>query len=654
MSTLTVTQPDQLSIRTSFWSAQTWTSMLPSQKDNAPTGPQVATSSPTPRLNYFISRSNGNIVPLIPADELPYKVRLFGVQRVMRMEETHGMNHVGTHPITGQSFKLESDILHTSADATISERRNVVAPKQLFVESDRSPSTPNRGQVPSRQQPASATAVSWRSANDTPSPKPLITAGDTVTPNSPSLIHTPQTTLKTTRTFTSSPSSSSSEPGDKVYCTHWIRHGECDYMQQGCRYKHEMPDKETLASIGFRVEPRWWQEKKAVRLGQSARPTVGPAMKPSEWLNKRKSSTGSLSGDDSVRGCDFESEPQSGSVEDPVLTAGNRRRILKPRTTRGPNAASEEGGSLAVIQPAKTSWSFNNIDTPTSAPPKTKGAEDPAPPLSPGSDLINLDPVSPTIASPCATHTTTDRDDALQLRFLTSRVPSLAEPSSKQPTKPTRKVFVPAGESMDFHIADARKHAKFQEKPDRKNQRRKSTDKPKGQTKKDTARRSSIAPEPLVVRKRADVKTGLLASKHAPQPDTANVSKHADVKTGLPASKHAPPQPDTANVPKRANGQSGLLASKHASGPDTAKEAESSRAADTSSTAKSKPPPSRPKSKGRNKSPEATRQGQKQASKSACRPRRATPKRSQAYGSGYPPRGDVYIQKAPPVPEEID
>lgn len=51
----------------------------------------------------------------------------------------------------------------------------------------------------------------------------------------------------------------------KEYCTYWIRHGECDYMQQGCRYKHEMPDIMTLRSIGFRNVPEWHKEKMRMR-----------------------------------------------------------------------------------------------------------------------------------------------------------------------------------------------------------------------------------------------------------------------------------------------------------------------------------------------------------------------------------------------------
>lgn len=119
--------------------------MLPSQKYSPSTGPRAATPSPPPRLKYFISRSNGKIVPLIPADELPYKVRLFEVPRVMRMEQTEGMTHVGMHPTTGQCFKLESDVLHSPADATILERRTMDAPKQLSIAPNARPSTPNRG-----------------------------------------------------------------------------------------------------------------------------------------------------------------------------------------------------------------------------------------------------------------------------------------------------------------------------------------------------------------------------------------------------------------------------------------------------------------------------------------------------------------------------
>lgn len=60
--------------------------------------------------------------------------------------------------------------------------------------------------------------------------------------------------------------------GKKIYCTHWIRWGECDYTQQGCRYKHEMPDEPTLNSIGIRTFPKWYRDVNAPKKGWTERP----------------------------------------------------------------------------------------------------------------------------------------------------------------------------------------------------------------------------------------------------------------------------------------------------------------------------------------------------------------------------------------------
>ncbi|MCJ1250422.1 mucin 7, secreted [Trapelia coarctata] len=56
----------------------------------------------------------------------------------------------------------------------------------------------------------------------------------------------------------------------KIYCSHWVRTGECDFMQQGCIFQHVMPDLETLASLGFRHYPRWYRENALMEAG----PTV--------------------------------------------------------------------------------------------------------------------------------------------------------------------------------------------------------------------------------------------------------------------------------------------------------------------------------------------------------------------------------------------
>ncbi|KAF1957138.1 hypothetical protein CC80DRAFT_535069 [Byssothecium circinans] len=63
------------------------------------------------------------------------------------------------------------------------------------------------------------------------------------------------------------PSGVEPDPSKKEYCTYWIRHGECDYMAQGCKYKHEMPPIDVLRKLGFRETPKWIKERKALDSG---------------------------------------------------------------------------------------------------------------------------------------------------------------------------------------------------------------------------------------------------------------------------------------------------------------------------------------------------------------------------------------------------
>jgi len=51
-------------------------------------------------------------------------------------------------------------------------------------------------------------------------------------------------------------------PGKKVFCSHWMSTGECDYAQQGCIYKHQMPlDIEMLNHLGYQDIPKWYRER---------------------------------------------------------------------------------------------------------------------------------------------------------------------------------------------------------------------------------------------------------------------------------------------------------------------------------------------------------------------------------------------------------
>lgn len=60
------------------------------------------------------------------------------------------------------------------------------------------------------------------------------------------------------------PSGIEPDPSKKVYCTHWIKTGECNWEAVGCRFKHEIPGKlADLKALGFRVWPKWWKEEQA-------------------------------------------------------------------------------------------------------------------------------------------------------------------------------------------------------------------------------------------------------------------------------------------------------------------------------------------------------------------------------------------------------
>lgn len=50
---------------------------------------------------------------------------------------------------------------------------------------------------------------------------------------------------------------------DREYCTFWLRMGRCNYEHTplGCKYKHEVPDQNTLRAMGIQWVPNWLREK---------------------------------------------------------------------------------------------------------------------------------------------------------------------------------------------------------------------------------------------------------------------------------------------------------------------------------------------------------------------------------------------------------
>ena len=169
-----------------------------------------------PQPRYCIRRNNDCYVPLIPVDELPSNICLEGISIHITHAETInlGMQFCGDQPAhNGSHYGVQVfENGHATGDKT-------------FDSSSGALNTPQESSIPIKQECIDAN-ISMASGSQPDSKK----------------------------------SSMFDMRGVKQYCTHWIRTGNCDYMQEGCKYKHEVPDESTLREIGIRTYPRWLRE----------------------------------------------------------------------------------------------------------------------------------------------------------------------------------------------------------------------------------------------------------------------------------------------------------------------------------------------------------------------------------------------------------
>ena len=217
------------------------------------------------RPQFFLCRPQTNtIVPLIALDELPPTITIRGVPRALDLKDLTGMTGVGpveprhrTHivempnestasraPKTGGGLGLSDSIFATS-DCTLGQSTNpniFPQPPKAYGILEQMPShitSPVTGnQVPVSSFTSPPTFDRPLRIDRNPGPNPLPPWQDS----------------------TSVPMRVA--PGVKEYCSYWLRCGECDYAQQGCLYKHEMPlNRDVLERLGHRDIPKWYREK---------------------------------------------------------------------------------------------------------------------------------------------------------------------------------------------------------------------------------------------------------------------------------------------------------------------------------------------------------------------------------------------------------
>ncbi|KAL6721373.1 hypothetical protein ACLMJK_000476 [Lecanora helva] len=188
-----------------------------------------------PQPYFWIRRNGDTFVPLIPVDELPPWVALRGISATRNWEDLcrGEMKFLGDH----------SD--HNGDHYTVDVFRAYAADYEAGQDS--ASDTGSASATPTAKVDASGSNIDQIQANID---KITSSQGDG-----------PKATQQNTQGESSQWPGTAGTLGKKVYCTYWIRTGNCNYMQEGCKYKHEIPpDDDTRLAIGVRTYPTWPRE----------------------------------------------------------------------------------------------------------------------------------------------------------------------------------------------------------------------------------------------------------------------------------------------------------------------------------------------------------------------------------------------------------
>ncbi|KAJ5564738.1 hypothetical protein N7513_000980 [Penicillium frequentans] len=196
---------------------------------------------------FICARPEGNFTPLVPLDEFPPNISIRGVSRILTPAQTQGMTSCGMARARTEPWAFEgASTLAPSSKNDLTELKSAL----IKMIGDNSLPTHYRDLI---QNIMSRCLIN-------------IPCAQTTTPAAPAAA-VPASAKKGTSLLGDdrrAPVSCEQDriPNRKKYCSYWIRHGECDYLQQGCMYKHEMPlEPGLIEELGLRDIPRWYREK---------------------------------------------------------------------------------------------------------------------------------------------------------------------------------------------------------------------------------------------------------------------------------------------------------------------------------------------------------------------------------------------------------
>ncbi|KAF2874382.1 hypothetical protein BDV95DRAFT_331494 [Massariosphaeria phaeospora] len=309
-------------------------------------------------VRLYILREPGNVmVPLVPADQLPFEIQ--GVPRLLshRQMAEAGWKFVKETNAPPTPLSMQSPMQHAASQRPAQASSPTAAILQSPTPLPMSP----RFRAPDHQvrdiadQPQRTIVVQGtRSGHDTipaPPTRPW-SSGERAGVRTPGIPPTGDYSRSFTDTIASvypkdaqrlgyrtlPPSGVDPDPSKKEYCTYYLRTGDCGYIATGCRFKHEMPSVDKLRELGFtRGIPQWYKEKAAIR-------TRGPT-----WMEQRMNH-----GKDGEQ--DPTAEPATPRVFPDPATFKARREIqdepaiLKTISEVQPNKPSTEDASERPLQ----------------------------------------------------------------------------------------------------------------------------------------------------------------------------------------------------------------------------------------------------------------------------------------------------------------
>lgn len=194
---------------------------------------------------FFVTRQNGSMVPLIAMDELPPNVMIRGVPHTLTPWQISGMGNVGNFNTRHRQHLVEVSNNGFGVQPNAGDRQIKPLASAHPGPYDQLPGRQPRA-YGIEEQAATAGASQLRTSQPSTAAPGVYSSNPTSTP------------LARWEDVTTLPLGQ--VPGKKEWCSHWLRKGECDYAQQGCIYRHEMPlTLEGLERVGLRDIPAWYR-----------------------------------------------------------------------------------------------------------------------------------------------------------------------------------------------------------------------------------------------------------------------------------------------------------------------------------------------------------------------------------------------------------